>query len=114
MKKNSLLLITFLTLNAANAATNAVDPHNLPPFATDVSQSHILTFDFSAADKTSLCRATVTVHPTHLDVIFHTLAEGVRKGWIGEEEILSQLRRLINEVRTDLAETPFKDFIYRP
>lgn len=113
MKKNSLLLITFLTLNAVDAATSFETSCDLPGFATDVKQSNVLTFSFSTTHGDSLCTAVTIVYTTHLDVIFHTLADGVKKGWGKETEILEQLRSLINEVRPDLSIKPIKDITYR-
>lgn len=117
MKKTSLLLITLLTSSgAANGAEiKFEDLFKVPPHVTDVTQSVVLNFQFRQTDGIHLCNSIVNVYPDHLDVIFHTCADGiVRKGWKGETETLQELRRLINEIRPDLMETPIKDFIYRP
>jgi hypothetical protein len=117
MKKTSLLLITLLTSSGAVLAADPTvfeESFGVPPHVTDVTRAVVLNFTFSqAASGTKLCDAIVNVYPDHLDVIFHTCAEGVRKGWGEEAAVLDQLRRLINETRSDLIETPIKDYIYR-
>lgn len=113
MKKTSLVLITILTSTNIALVTAADDVLTLPLHITDVRQSVVLEFSFQR-NEAPLCNATVIVHPDHLDIIFNTCAAGIGKGWIGEGEILAQLRRLINEQRPDLATIPFKDWTYRP
>ena len=116
MKKTSLLLITLLTSSGAVLAADPTvfeESFGVPPHVTDVTRAVVLNFTFSQAASGKLCDAIVNVYPDHLDVIFHTCAEGVRKGWGEEAAVLDQLRRLINEIRPDLSETPIKDYIYR-
>jgi hypothetical protein len=117
MKKTSLLLITLLTSSGAVLAADPTvfkEPFGVPPHVTDVTQAVVLNFTFSqAASGTKICDAIVNVHLDHLDIIFHTCAEGVHKGWDREATVLEHLRQLINETRPDLSETPIKDYIYR-
>lgn len=115
MKKTSLLLITLLTSSGAIHAADSTafdESFGVPPHVTDVTQAVVLNFTFNR-ESTHLCNAIVNVYPDHLDVIFHTCTEGIYKGWSEETAVLDQLRRLINETRSDLTTIPIKDYIYR-
>jgi hypothetical protein len=110
MKKTSLVLITILTSTNIALVTAADDVLTLPLHVTDVRQSVVLEFSFQR-NEAPLCNATVIVQPDHLNIIFTNAAF---KGGAVEKEVLTKLRRLINEQRPDLATIPFKDWTYRP
>lgn len=104
-------MITFLaSARIITASTGEDSGTHVPDFVTDITQSKILDFKFTTQTSEVLCTTKVIIHPEHLDVMFFNSVPNVKDF---QEQILTQLRTLINETRPDLHETPIKDIIYR-